>query len=155
VLANDGFDHNRVTALEPWPTQQAKPFSAEYVAGHLSRTYDRDVEACLGEARQRMDAEIDSTIRTDIGGDRQDINHKETNFQSLTFKHLLLPIWLLTVVYAGRPFQVFINGITGEVQGQRPWSKVKLAVAITLAVILIVIVAIVWQNAGGGDTGTQ
>ncbi len=152
VLANDGFDHDKVTALEPWPTQQAKPFSAEYVAGHLSRTYDRDVEACLGEARRRMDAEIEGTIRSDIGGDRQDINRKETTFQSLTFKHLLLPIWLLTVVYAGRPFQVFINGITGEVQGQRPWSKVKLAVAITLAVILLVIVAVVWRSSGGGET---
>ncbi len=152
VLANDGFDRNKVTALEPWPTQQARPFSAEYVAGHLSRTYDRDVEACLGEARGRMDAEIESTIRQDIGGDRQDINRKDTNFQSLTFKHLLLPIWLLTVVYAGRPFQVFINGITGEVQGQRPWSKVKLAVAITIAVIVIVIVAILWRGSGGGSS---
>ncbi len=152
VLANDGFDRDKVSALEPWPTQQARPFSAEYVAGHLSRTYDRDVEACLGEARQRMDAEIESTIRSDIGGDRQDINRKETNFQSLTFKHLLLPIWLLTVIYAGKPFQVFINGITGEVQGQRPWSRVKIAVAVVLAVILIIILAVLWQSSGGGES---
>jgi predicted RNA-binding Zn-ribbon protein involved in translation (DUF1610 family) len=155
VLANTGFDHDKVTALEPWPTQEARPFSAEYVAGHLSRTYDKDVEACLGEARQRMDAVIDSTIRSDIGGDRQDINRKETTVQSLTFKHLLLPIWLLTVIYAGRPFQVFINGITGEVQGERPWSKVKIAVAVVLAIILITIVAIVWQSSGGGESTVQ
>jgi len=151
VLANDGLDRDKVTALEPWPTQQAKPFSAEYVAGHLSRTYDKDVEACLVEARQRMDAEIESTIRSDIGGDRQDVNRKDTTVDSLTFKHLLLPIWLLTVVYAGKPFQVFINGMTGEVQGERPWSRVKIAVAVVLAVILITIVAIVWQSSGGGE----
>ena len=152
VLANTGFDHDKVTALEPWPTRQAKPFSAEYVAGHLSRTYDKDVEACFGEARSRMDAEIEGTIRSDIGGDRQDINRKETTFQTLTYKHLLLPVWLLTVIYAGRPFQVFINGMTGEVQGQRPWSKVKIAFAVVIAVILITIAAIVWQSAGGGDS---
>jgi DNA-directed RNA polymerase subunit RPC12/RpoP len=149
VLANTGFDHGKVTALEPWPTQQARPFSAEYIAGHLCRTYDRDVEACLGEARQRMDAVIDSTVRADIGGDRQDIHRKETTVQALTFKHLLLPIWLLTVIYAGRPFQVFINGITGEVQGERPWSRVKIAVAVVIAVVVAVIVAVVWQSAGG------
>ncbi|HEX2119257.1 MAG TPA: hypothetical protein VHF91_08740 [Acidimicrobiales bacterium] len=151
VLANTGFDHDKVTKLEPWPTQEARPFSAEYVAGHLSRTYDKDVEACFGEARQRMEAEIDHTIRGDIGGDRQDINRKETTFQSLTFKHLLLPIWLLTVVYAGKPFQVFINGITGEVQGERPWSKVKIAFAVVVALILITIAVIVWRSAGGGE----
>ncbi|HJV08904.1 MAG TPA: hypothetical protein VJ653_04460, partial [Acidimicrobiales bacterium] len=152
VLANTGFDHDKVSALEPWPTQQARPFSAEYIAGHLCRTYDKDVEGCLGEARQRMDGVIDSTIRSDIGGDRQDINRKDTTVRSLTFKHLLLPIWLLTVIYAGRPFQVFINGITGEVQGERPWSKVKIAVAVVVALIVITIVAIVWQSSGGGDT---
>ncbi len=152
VLANTGFDHDKVTALEPWPTPQARPFSAEYIAGHLCRTYDKDVEACLGEARQRMDAVIDSTIRSDIGGDRQDINRKETTVQSLTFKHLLLPIWLLTVIYAGRPFQVFINGITSEVQGERPWSKVKIAVAVVIAVIVLITVAVLWQSSGGGES---
>ncbi|MGI8983078.1 MAG: hypothetical protein ACR2HM_00865 [Acidimicrobiales bacterium] len=151
VLANTGFDHDRVTALEPWPTQQARPFSAEYIAGHLCRTYDNDVEACLGEARRRMDAVIDSTVRRDIGGDRQEVDRKDTTVHALTFKHLLLPIWLLTVIYAGRPFQVFINGVTGEVQGERPWSKVKIAVAVVIAVVVLTIVIVVWRSSGGGQ----
>ena len=58
----------------------------------------------------------------------------------MTFKHLLLPMWLLTVIYAGKPFQVFINGVTGEVQGDRPFSKVKIAAAVTLGVILIAVI---------------
>ena len=57
-----------------------------------------------------------------------------------------LRIWLLTVVYAGRPFQVFINGITGEVQGQRPWSKVKVTVALVVLVVLIVVIAVLWKG---------
>ena len=146
VLANDGFEHNRVAALEPWPTAKAKPFSAEYIAGHLCRTYDRDVEACFGEAKGRMDSEIDSTIRRDIGGDRQEITAKRTTFNALTFRHLLLPIWLLTVIYVGRPFQVYINGITGEVQGDRPWSKVKLGITIALAVIVIAVIVIATRH---------
>jgi predicted RNA-binding Zn-ribbon protein involved in translation (DUF1610 family) len=152
VLANDGFDRDKVRKLEPWPTAQARPFSAEYIAGHLCRTYDHDVEQCFGEAHRRMDEEITETVRRDIGGDRQEIHSKNTNFNSLTFKHLLLPIWLLTVIYAGKPFQVFINGVTGEVQGERPWSTIKLAVAITLAVILAIVVFLLWQSAGGGSS---
>ena len=141
VLANDGLDRSKVVALEPWPTGAAKPFSAEFVAGHLCRTYDHDVEECFPEAHERMDKEIERTIERDIGGDHQRISRQDTSFQSLTFKHLLLPIWLLTVIYAGKPFQVFINGVTGEVQGERPWSKVKIAAATVVAVILIAVIA--------------
>src|SRR5690606_11679600 len=50
VLANTGFERKRLDKLEPWPTAEAKPYSAQYVAGHLCRTYDRDVEECLDDA---------------------------------------------------------------------------------------------------------
>ena len=153
VLANDGFQRDKVVKLEPWPTADAKPFSPEFVAGHLARTYDNDVEACFPEASDRMESEIDQTVRRDIGGDRQEVFHKRTDYRSLTFKHLLLPIWLLTVVYQGRPFQVFINGVTGEVQGQRPWSKVKLGILIAAIVVIIAVIAIA-VAANGGDQGT-
>lgn len=146
VLANDGLDRGHVTALEPWPMQQVQPFSPEYVAGHLCRTYDHDVEACFGEAEQRMDAHIDTTIRRDIGGDHQRITSKETIFSSLTFAHLLLPIWLLTVIYDGKPFQVVINGATGEVHGQRPYSTVKIAAAATAALIVALVVFVVYRS---------
>ena len=153
VLANDGFHHDKVTELEPWPTADAVPFSKEYVAGHLCRTYDNDVEACFPEATARMASEIDKTIRGDIGGDRQEVLHKSTSYRSLTFKHLLLPIWLLTVIYAGKPFQVFINGVTGEVQGQRPWSKVKIA-ALVVVLLIIAIAIVVLVVANRSDPGT-
>ncbi|MEM9746379.1 MAG: hypothetical protein AAF945_06770, partial [Actinomycetota bacterium] len=133
VFANDGFDRSRIAKLEPWPTQGAKPYSSEYAAGHLARTYDHDVEECLPQATSQMERTIEQTIRRDIGGDRQDIRSMDVNWMRMTYKHLLLPIWLLTVIYEQRPFQVYINGVTGEVHGERPYSKVKIAIAVTLA----------------------
>lgn len=147
VLANDGFDQMRVKALEPWPTQQAAPFSPQFVAGHLCRTYDHDAGESFGEAKQEMESGIESTIRRDIGGDQQRIQHREIAWHRLTFKHLLLPIWLLTVIYEGKPFQVFINGVTGEVQGQRPWSKVKIGVAVAAALIVLIVVLVLYSGA--------
>jgi DNA-directed RNA polymerase subunit RPC12/RpoP len=154
VCANTGLERKHVTALEPWPTQGARPFSPEYVAGHLCRTYDHDVEQSFGEARQRIDGEVRETVKRDIGGDRQDINRLQTTFGAMTFKHLLLPIWLLTVIFEGQPFQVMINGVTGEVQGQRPWSKVKIAIAVVAAIILVIVIAVVWSSVGGGSSGS-
>ncbi|MCU1454978.1 MAG: hypothetical protein JWN46_3124 [Acidimicrobiales bacterium] len=152
-LANTGFDDNKIGALEPWPTAQALPYTGEFLAGHLCRTYDYDAEAAFQLAQPRIDSAIDSTIRADIGGDEQRIDRKETRYNLLTFQHLLLPLWLLTVTFDGKPFQVFINGVTGEVQGQRPWSKVKIIAAVIAALIVIGIVLAIYA-ATKHKTGT-
>jgi DNA-directed RNA polymerase subunit RPC12/RpoP len=150
ILANTGLDSERVAELEPWPTEHAKPYSAEYVAGHLSRTYDLSVEQAFGQAKSRMEDVIDSTVRHDIGGDQQRVHSKNTQWFDMRYKHLLLPIWLLTVIYAGKPFQVCINGFTGEVQGRRPYSTVKIATAVTIAVLILLAVVVLYSKSRGG-----
>jgi DNA-directed RNA polymerase subunit RPC12/RpoP len=142
VLANDSetLNRKRVKSLEPWPVEQARTYSGEFVAGHLCRTYDKDAEQALPEAKQDMEKAVEQTVRSDIGGDHQRIHQLRTTWNYLGFKHILLPIWLLTVLYSNRPFQVCINGLTGEVAGDRPWSRVKLAVAITIAVLVVILV---------------
>jgi len=152
VFANDGLHAGHVQALEPWPTQDARPFSPEFLAGHLCRTYDRDVRESFEPAKARMDSAIDGTVRRDIGGDEQRVSSITTSYGSLTFKHLLLPIWLLTVIYDGKPFQVMINGVTGEVQGQRPYSKLKIALTV-IAVLILIIVLFVVFGGSGAETG--
>lgn len=150
VFANDGFDRGRIAELEPWPTEVAKPYSPEFVAGHLSRTYDRDVEQCFPEARQVMEEDIDRTIRRDIGGDQQRVTSANVSWRRTEYKHVLLPIWLLTVIYLQQPFQVYINGVTGEVHGQRPYSKVKIAFAVVVAVIVFIGLFYLWSRADSG-----
>lgn len=150
VLANTGFETKYINALEPWPTGDARPYSAEFVAGHLCRTYDNDVEESFAPARQRMENAIRETVRRDIGGDKQRIHSIQVQWNDLGYKHLLLPIWLLTVVYAQTTYQVFMNGITGDVRGERPFSKVKIALAVLAAVVLVAIVVGLLASRGGG-----
>jgi len=152
VLANTGFEKQRIDKLEPWPTENARPYSAEYAAGHLARTYDHDVEECLGEATGRMEGAIRQTVRRDIGGSQQRISHMDISWKAMTYKHMLLPLWLLTVMYDQRPFQVYMNGVTGEIHGARPYSRVKIACAIFVALVLIIAIAIFVSINGGGGT---
>lgn len=142
VYANEGLDRSHVEHLEPWPTHQAQPFSPEFVAGHLCRTYDHDVEACFVIAEARMAEAIRDTIERDIGGDEQRVTDMQTSYPALAYKHLLLPVWLLTVIFEGKPYQVLINGMTGEVQGERPYSKAKIAAAVVAALVVVVLLVV-------------
>ncbi len=149
IPANTGFDAHRIEALAPWPTDRLQPFNRDYMAGHLSRTYDRDVEECFTEAKQHIDSEISHDVRRSIGGDEQRVHHQSTDYRGVTFKHVLLPIWLLTVIYAGQPLQVYMNGVTGEIHGQRPWSTVKIAAAVIAAIVVIALIVIAVRVARG------
>lgn len=149
VLANTGFHGDYVHKLEPWPTQELQPYNPDYIAGHLCRTYDVDAEDCFEEAHARIKRGVESTVRRDIGGDQQRIHRMNMQMSNLTYKHVLLPIWLLTVLYEGHALQVFMNGTTGEIHGQRPWSKVKIGATIAAVVLLIVIIAVIRSASGG------
>lgn len=130
---------------------QTHRYSPEFVAGHLSRTYDWDAQQVfVGRTKPRMESVIDSTIRADIGGNEQRITSRDSSWLSVQFNQLLLPVWMLTVTYQQKPFQVVINGVTGEVQGRRPWSAVKITFAILAALVLIALIYFGYEQLNGG-----
>lgn len=135
VLANSGMNREFIQALEPWPLHQVVPFQQQYLAGLLARTYDIELDAGFREARARMDAMIAEDVRGRIGGDRQSISSIQTQLNAVTFRHLLLPVWLMAYRFHGKTYQIFINAATGEVQGQRPYSVWKITFTSLLALI--------------------
>ena len=80
-----------------------------------------------------MDYTIRNDIRRDIGGDQQRINHLSTEHDKTTYKHLLLPIWSAAFQYRNKTYRYVINGRTGKIHGERPYSFVKIASAVALA----------------------
>ena len=137
VLANTGLNRKFMLALEPWPLLKVVGFNQQMLAGHLARTYDIDLDTCFNEAKERIDSAIHSEVRQRIGGDTQRIHSIDSNYEAITFKHLLLPVWLMAYRYKDKPYQIFINAATGEVQGERPYSVWKiLFAALTVAAIV-------------------
>lgn len=152
--ANTGLDSPKVRQLEPWPIDAAVSYHPEFIAGHLARTYDGDAgEVFTAAAKPRIDAIVESSVRRDIGGDQQRIHSMRSSYSRLVFMYLMMPVWLLTVTFAGKPFQVYVNGLTGEVQGRRPWSKIKIAFAVVCALIVIGVV-IYFVQSGQSSSGS-
>lgn len=134
-------------ALEPWPLTDAEPYRPEYLAGHETLRYDVEPEVGLDNAKRKMAPFIEQDCRQDIGGDEQRVEHVDTEYHDLTFKLMLLPVWLACYMYAGKTYNIQVNGRTGEVAGERPYSAAKIAAAITAGVLLIAtIVCIIWYS---------
>ncbi|UWQ23050.1 primosomal protein N' (replication factor Y) - superfamily II helicase [Jannaschia sp. W003] len=150
VLASPSLPKTHTDALEPWDLSGLAPYAPQYIAGFRAEAYRVSLEDGLVEARRRMDAVIARDIRMDIGGDRQRVDHAETTMTDVTFKHVLLPIWVAAYRYQGRSFRFVVNGQTGRVQGERPWSKWKIAAAVLAALVVALVAGYVYAMLEGG-----
>ena len=142
VLASTSMPRKLADELEPWDLKNLQPYSDEYLSGFSSQAYQIDLKEGFGRAKHIMDDAIRDEVRQDIGGDEQRIRTVRTNHRDVSFKHILLPTWLSTYRYNGEPYRFMVNGRTGEVQGQRPWSIIKIACAVL--VILAVIGGVIY-----------
>ena len=137
INASHSLPQKYVQKLEPWDLRNLVAYDDQYVSGFRAEIYQVGLEEGFGHAQQTMDPRIRQTVRRDIGGDEQRINHMQVAYRDITFKHLLLPVWLSTYPYNGKPFRFMINARTGEVQGERPWSVLKI-VLLVLGILALV-----------------
>jgi hypothetical protein len=103
------------------------------------------LEDGFGVAKQKMVPEIESTIRSDIGGDTQKIDSYSTNHHNVTFKLFLLPLWLSSFRYDNTVYRFVVNARTGEAVGERPYSKWKIAMAVLGGIALIAAIVLLVQ----------
>ncbi len=140
-----------IDRLEPWNTKELEPFQDSFLAGLKTERYAIDLQEGLGIAKQKMQPVIENLIRRDIGGDHQRILTMNTRYLGVTFKHCLLPVWLAHYRYHEKLFQILINGRTGKVAGERPWSWLKILRLIAIIALIIgAIIAIVMAVKGQG-----
>jgi hypothetical protein len=147
VLASRSLPKEMTDRLEPWDLSQMVPYTPEILAGFRAEGYTVELPDGLGEARAYMDRAILRDVKFDIGGDRQRVSHVATDVSSVTFKHVLLPVWLAAYRYNGETYRFVVNGQTGQVQGERPWSAWKIAIAVVLGVIVAGTIGFILANA--------
>ena len=141
VLGSTSLPKRFTDAIAPWDLSVLSPYEPKFLAGFRAEGYTVPVDDGYREARQIMNAVIEGDIRRDIGGDQQQIDQMKTSVGALTFKHVLLPVWLAAYRYRGKSFRFVVNGRTGSVEGERPYSTAKIAIAVALALIVVGIIA--------------
>lgn len=142
VPATKSLPEKKINDLDPWDLENLVPYTEEFLTGYRVENYQVTLEDGFKVAENVMSDEIERSIKRDIGGDHQRIRSFKTQHNDVTFKHILLPIWLSSYRYNDKVYQFMINGRTGEVQGERPYSAVKiglLAIGIIAAVAGIIL----------------
>lgn len=147
VDGSERMDDAYMDSIEPFDYAELMPFSAAYFTGHLADKYDVDAEESIPRADARMRATaVDALQKTVKGYDRCSIEGDPSFLrESAAISYAMLPVWILTTRYEGKPYTFMMNGQTGKFVGSLPVDKRKswLYPAIALAVFWPVLYFIV------------
>ena len=146
VLASKSLPKRYTDGLEPWDLSALEPYNPEYLAGFRAEGYQVELVDGFTEARAYMDRMIHRDVKYDIGGDAQRVSSVNTAVSDVTFKHVLLPVWLAAYKYRGQTYRFVVNGRTGRVQGERPYSAWKIGFAVVVGLLLALIAGFVIAN---------
>jgi hypothetical protein len=116
-------------------------FKPDYLAGWPALTYDRPLAKASLLAREQIVRKVrrELNYRVQPGQQKRSLNPGGVNWSDMTFKHVLLPVWIGKYRYKGVEYQIMINGQTGNVTGEKPKDTLKV-VGIIVSVFATLIV---------------
>lgn len=136
VVASHSLPGDYVDSLEPWDLTNLLPFDEKFLSGFRAEKYQVGLPDGFECAKGKMESMIRDDIRSQIGGDHQRINSIDMHHSAITFKHILLPLWISAYQYNKKTYRFLVNARTGEVSGERPYSTIKIILAILLALAI-------------------
>lgn len=151
VGASDTLPRQITDRLHPWDLDALVAYDESYLSGMRSEVYQVPLDEGFDRARQVMSQTIKSDVRHDIGGDFQRVHDIDTQHSDTTFKHVLLPLWTAAFRFGGKHYRFVVNGRTGKVLGERPYSKIK--IALTVVVCVLAATAFLFVVSEGGMQG--
>lgn len=146
VPASTRLPAGELAAAGPWGAEEAVAYQPDYLSGFRTLRYDVEPDTGLEHAKVSMADVIESDCRHDIGGDEQRVSSVETSYSDIMFKLVLMPVWIAAYLYGGKTFQVLVNGRTGTVVGERPYSTLKILIAVLAALMVVAVVVLLMAN---------
>jgi predicted RNA-binding Zn-ribbon protein involved in translation (DUF1610 family) len=145
VPGSEGAHADLLEKIAPFPTStDLKPYAPEFVRGWTVERYQVDLRQAAELNMVDMERAVRELCAAQVPGDTHRNLEVQATYRGRTFKHVLMPVWLVSYTYGRRAFQVLVNGYTGAIAGQRPYSAIKITLAVIAA--LIVVLGYLWLD---------
>ena len=141
VPGTQGLPIDLLRQVEPFPTQELVGYDTAFLSGHVVEHYKVVLLDAANQSLEQMRQTLMRLCGEQVPGDTYRNLQIHPVFSGRTFKHVLVPIWLLTYNYGSRAFQVIVNGYTGKTAGRYPYSWWKIFFLIVAAIIAVILFA--------------
>jgi len=130
--------------VEPFPLKELVPYDTSYLSGFVVEHYQVVLLDAAKASEEAMNDRLRVLCGAEVPGDtfRNLVIHP--TYSAQTFKHVLVPLWLLTYTYGARVFHLLVNGSTGRMAGEYPksfWKVFFLVVGIIILALIFILIA--------------
>jgi ribosomal protein S27E len=134
--------------VEPFPTRgdELKSYEPAYVRGWVVERYQVDLRKAAETNVAQMEAAVRQLCASQVPGDTQRDLQVQTQYQGRTFKHVLVPVWLVSYTYGPKNYQIVVNGHTGAIAGDRPISYIKVFFYVILPTLIVILLLLLTQQ---------
>lgn len=144
VAASTQQDSAILKKVEPFDTADNFKYKPEYIAGFASERYSIGLKDGWEKAKEFIRSRIRRNIEDKITDEHNADHVKDlkftTSFSKVTYKYLLLPIWVSSFSYNGKVYQFMVNGQTGKVGGKTPVSPLRVVIAVLIGIAAFVLI---------------
>ena len=142
LVAASGSQNTRILEkAEPYDTNNCKAYKPEYLAGFAAERYSVGLKDAWEKAKafikSRLEGLISSKIRDDHRADRVRNLQFTTSYSNITYKYVMLPVWVSSYVYKDKTYQFVVNGQSGKVGGDYPISPWRVLIAVFIGVAIV------------------
>ena len=126
VDGSEKMDDDYMDSIEPFDYSDLVPFQATYLAGNLADKYDVNADTSAERADTRVKDSALRVLEDSVTGfDRHELQTGSVIKQKGEVIYAMMPVWILTTRYDGKPFTFMMNGQTGKVVGSLPIDQKK------------------------------
>lgn len=144
----DNHDQSILNTITPFNTEDNVSYRPEYIAGFAAERYALGLKDAWVKAKET----IKNKLRNIAGSKLQSDHHADTTrnvridatFKNITYKYLLLPVWISSFTYNGKVYQFMVNGQSGKVGGKSPVSVWKVLIAVLIVILILAIIG--WMS---------
>lgn len=141
VSAGQKIDQDKIDRLSPFDTDNSKVYDEGYLLGFVAYHYDRGIEETWSQAREEMDGKLRKLILAEYHYDVLDYLNVSTQHDCVTYKYVMLPVYVGNFNYKKKLFNFFINGETGKIKGKTPKSPWKIIFTVLLGAAIAALIA--------------
>lgn len=137
VTAGSKFDQKNIDKIAPFDTDNSKAYNEEFLLGYGAYHYDYGVKDCWGRAKDIMDTRLKKAILSQYSYDRVSYLNVSTKHDGVSYKYVMLPVYVGNYKYNKKVYNFYVNGETGKVGGKTPLSALKILLTVLLGVAVV------------------